>query len=348
MSKETYIQLFSWDIAHPEDDVIKFLENKKPTLIEWIAPYEVYMEGQPFYKPLVYYKTKYPDTEVRVLTNDGLGSFYKEDGFIYESYPLMFLADTIHNYGNDTKNFKPTANFEYKFVCMINHGHYFRCLLIDYLEKFNLLNNNEHLISWRNNMVSTEYKFRWFQQRKITVDYPIDYNGHISAYKLIPQYHDCFLDAGSESSSNSFFITEKTIKPILWLKPFVIHGCCNFNKFLKHDMGFELFEEFIDYSFDDEDDLELRTRMYVEQIKRISEIKIEDLNSLYKKIYPKLEYNRQHAFDLMNDRSFDPKIIVEWKKHRVNGREGDKNLTVPGSHRQNQWYYITDIFGIGR
>lgn len=348
MNGPRYLQLFVWDNGYTQEELAEHLELKKPTLIEWIAPYEVHIEGQRQYDPLLAYKKKYPKTRVRILTNNGLGHYQnKRDGFIYESYPLMFFIDTIFTYGEDQiKNFTQTEKFKYKLISMNNNGHYFRCLMIDYFEKYKLLNDPLSLISWRNKSTDHDYTYRWFEPRTIAFDDPLTPSGSIDAYKLIPQYHECFLNVVAESSPTHLFVTEKTIKPMVWMKPFIILGCQGYNKFLKRKLGFELFEEFIDYSFDDEEDLETRVEMFVKEVDRLSFMSISAMQTMYKKILPKLQHNKQRVLDIIKDRSYDPKVVVEWKQHRVNEVQGNKELSMPQSHRQDHWYYITKQFNI--
>lgn len=348
MNGTRYLQLFVWDHGYTPQQLAEHLELKRPSLIEWIAPYEVHVEGQPQYKPLLDYKKKYPKTRVRILTNNGIGHYQrKEDGFIYESYPIMFFIDTLQSYGEEQiKNFVQTEQFKYKLVSLNNNGHYFRCMMIDYFEKYKLLDDPKALITWQNKKTNQDYIYRWFNPRTIAIDDPTDEYGNINAYKLIPQYHECFLNVIAESSPSGLFVTEKTIKPIVWMKPFIILGCQGYNKFLKRKLGFELFEEFIDYSFDNEEDLETRIELFVKEVDRLSYMSLSAMQTMYKKILPKLQHNKQRFLDIVNDRSFDPKIVVEWKRHRINEVLGNKELSMPQSHRQDHWYYITKQFGI--
>ena len=46
-----------------------------------------------------------------------------------------------------------------------------------------------------------------------------------------------------------FFITEKTIRPIITRKPFIVFSCQNFHYKLQQ-YGFKLYDEIIDYEFD--------------------------------------------------------------------------------------------------
>ena len=76
------------------------------------------------------------------------------------------------------------------------------------------------------------------------------------------------------------FFTEKSLKPIFFEQIFLIVGPFHVHKSLK-TLGFKLFEDFIDYSFDDVKDHKIRMNMIKEQITRLSNIDINDLNNYY-------------------------------------------------------------------
>ena len=348
MNGNNYFQFFIWESEYTYDDLVYQLEQRKPSLIEWIAPYEVAYNDQPHYKALRAYKSKYPDTEIRILTCSGVGSWTgPADGFIYESYPLIFFAETISNYGAENiLNFKQPSSFKYKILSLNNNAHLFRCVMIDYFSKYKLLGREDCLITWRNKHMHPDYKFRWFEPRPIVVDSPMNEFNHINSYALVPQYHECLFNAVAESAPNSLFITEKTAKPILLLKPFITLGAKGCNKFLKEQLGFELFEEYINYDFDDIDDLELRVDMFAQQVVRLSELPGNELDTIYQNLLPKLQHNRQRVFDLIRSGDFKPKVITEWKKYRLGATSGDRSVTMPTTTRQDHWYRFSMEYGI--
>jgi len=64
-------------------------------------------------------------------------------------------------------------------------------------------------------------------------------------------YEDTCISLITESYHHDdvFFITEKTIQPIMNSHPFIVNGSTGFNQFLS-DQGFALYDELFDYSFD--------------------------------------------------------------------------------------------------
>ena len=74
---------------------------------------------------------------------------------------------------------------------------------------------------------------------------------------LIPAYSRSKIELVTETETNFFFITEKTIKPIRAGIPFVIVGCRHYLKKLKQ-LGFKTFSPYIDESYDNEPDTNRR------------------------------------------------------------------------------------------
>lgn len=95
---------------------------------------------------------------------------------------------------------------------------------------------------------------------------------------------------------NMFFLTEKTSKSILIGQIFLVIGTKNFHKNLK-DIGFKLYDEIFDYSFDSMDD-DYRIEYVIKQIHNLK-------NSNYKEIYNivknKVEYNKELGFELLKN-----------------------------------------------
>lgn len=80
------------------------------------------------------------------------------------------------------------------------------------------------------------------------------------------------------------FFSEKTFKPIIGMRPFIAYGHPKTTQKLK-EMGFETFDD--DFGYKQTDD-------YGENAKRIIDVidSLDDLDSLYKKLYPKILHNK--------------------------------------------------------
>lgn len=79
-------------------------------------------------------------------------------------------------------------------------------------------------------------------------------------------------------NNTQLFYSEKTFKPMINCMPFIIHGQPGANHHLK-EMGFKIFDEMFDYSFDFEQDHKKRYIMMIEMLKGV----IEKLNAMSKR-----------------------------------------------------------------
>lgn len=339
-----YFQFYVWE-EHDPVEFREFLFRKRPELIEWIGPEEVGFKHRHEYASLVAYKQSQPDVVVNILTAEGGAPPVDENGFNYEVYPLFFFIDVIDNFKEeDIVSFTPPDSFKYKFLSLNNHGHYFRCMMIDQYAKHNLF-KEQNLITWQNKRVNPDYKFKWFNPRPVVLDQFYKEDNTFNYVQLIPQYHDCFMNILAESSLNSVFVTEKTILPLLWLKPFMCWAIHGYHKYLS-DIGFWLYDELIDYSFDSIVDNDLRLEAFMLQVKKIDEMPLEETKEWHDKLMPKLLYNRQRVFDIRYDPIYNPKLVTHWKNYE----EGDTRVLYDQRigivRRQGRWYDIARRFGL--
>lgn len=107
---------------------------------------------------------------------------------------------------------------------------------------------------------------------------------------------DSLIDMGIETAPyHNQFITEKTWKPYLFGKVSLFFNCQSYYAILKN-LGFELYDEIFDYSFDTIKDTDERMDAYFNEIKRISEISIEELQNKILNVEDKILRNRNHAW----------------------------------------------------
>ena len=100
----------------------------------------------------------------------------------------------------------------------------------------------------------------------------------------------------AESEEDLFMISEKTAVPLLLNKPFLIVSCKDFHKNLVN-LGFKLYDEVFDYSFDKIEDPLTRIEQLVKNVHQLSNKTPEQLNQYTELLKPKLEYNRNLAIE---------------------------------------------------
>lgn len=230
------------------------------------------------------------------LLHDSKNSYFKNVNLLYWEtfmFPYTFREKKIYsNFSIKTSN-----DLKYFFVSLNNRPHCHRCLMIDLLEEYKLIEKS--LISW--NIPSTNYKFNFFNNIPRIIE--PNFHGHIMPKDY---FKSCF-QVVNESTCNKFMITEKTVIPLLQEMPFVVFGKENFHSYLKK-LGFELYDEIFDYSFDCIENIEIRYRTQVEMISKLP----KDFNEwkyLKTKIIKKLEHNKNLAIQYSVNAETIPKDI---------------------------------------
>ena len=110
------------------------------------------------------------------------------------------------------------------------------------------------------------------------------------------------------------FFTEKTWKEIFFERPFILMGGKGYNKALQN-LGFEIFEEIFDYSFDHESHTYTRMELFWEQIERYVNLNVKDFESKLIIINEKLKYNRKLYIDYMKNFNSIFKIFEQDNSH---------------------------------
>lgn len=120
-------------------------------------------------------------------------------------------------------------------------------------------------------------------------------------------YLDSYVSIVNETSISSrySFITEKCIRPILGLQPFIVFGNPHTLKKLQ-EFGIETFSDIIDESYDLEMNTNKRFEMAYKQVLKLNNLPIEELHEKYMSIMDILTSNKEliHSFR-RNDEKLD-------------------------------------------
>ena len=131
-------------------------------------------------------------------------------------------------------------------------------------------------------------------------------DGYVGQTKQI--YTNFLIDIVAETftSGDCFFVTEKTMRPMLLKKPFIIFGSRDYLDYL-HQMGFKTFQTpSLDFWSEDYDGYEGRDR-YVRILALIDELakkSKEELQDLYQAMQPILDHN----YNLLQTQSYNKSI----------------------------------------
>ncbi|NBP00028.1 MAG: hypothetical protein EBU90_07830 [Proteobacteria bacterium] len=234
------------------------------------------------------------------------------------------------------------TNFEYLAMCLNNQVKNHRVYLVDNLAKYGMLEST--ILSWHSYKLSTgcdlvnciRSPWKHWQPKivKLEDDYPNDFGSHIP-----PRHFDkIFVDIVNETTTTCVYLTEKIVFALNYCKLFLVNGAPGYHAYLKL-LGFELYDEVFDYSFDNvEDDLE-RAEMIVQQVKSFHNVKFS-LNSIYNKVFDKIVHNKRNFLQIAQDYTripltyrnllnIDPSLFntTEWGNDCKKILDDAKNLT---------------------
>lgn len=218
-------------------------------------------------------------------------------GKTYHSLIRVGTAKSINPY--------QTTDYKYHFISMNSNPHQHRQYLVDLLAKYDLLRFNAVSMHQQNSNVYT-WKYFKFEPLILEPEFPSDKQQH----RVPDQYYNSFAQLVSESADDTIFLSEKTATPLILGKPFVVATQKNFHKYLK-ELGFQLYDEIFDYSFDTITDREERFEALLQNFIRLQKIPLGELSNLQVTIADKIEYNKKRAKEIIYDPNYYPTLAQE-------------------------------------
>jgi hypothetical protein len=163
------------------------------------------------------------------------------------------------------------------------------------------------LLSWH--LPSVELASKLLPKLPMLLSPPDQYTstqGYFYDDPLTNLYRDILIDVVVEShvAGNTFFPTEKTVRPMLLGKPFLAFASVNYLAHLRQ-MGFRTFADFWDEDYDGCEGRERLVRMLtvIDTISAMSTIQRETM-------YWDLQYTLQHNRELLASRNWNNKILL--------------------------------------
>lgn len=238
------------------------------------------------------------------------------------------------------------TDIQHLYITTNNLAKYHRCQMMDMLAKYNLIDRGA--IAWRNSVRGIEeddpnifnevfYKYKHWTPRRMYLDFEDNKTSFVNQNVLPSQYKHSFMQLVAESEDEHFMLSEKTAIPLLMNKPFLVVSCKDFHKKLA-DIGFQLYDELFDYSFDSVDDLAERTELIVKNVYKLSNKTVDQLNELTELVKPKLEHNRKIALECVDKtiELFRPYL----NKIESNGIKTQLKLLETLEHERHKFYQI--------
>ena len=130
------------------------------------------------------------------------------------------------------------------------------------------------------------------------------FDGYDYSDPLTAMYKNILIDVVGEThvSGNTFFPTEKTTRPMLLKKPFIVFASRDYMAYLRQ-MGFQTFHGFWDEDYDGFETRDRLLRMY-QVIADIAARPVNELVDMYKQMQSILDHN----YNLLMSQSYDTTI----------------------------------------
>jgi len=321
---ETSIVIYCWYIDQYAFDIIKDNRDKDIFVISIMDPNLSHAHGESLpFKQLSNYNLNFV---LSGICDIGLEGYKKYDTKAFTSYfhnaklyswPFGLISLSYHIYTSLIGNKIPSErdlkyiNLQKLYLNKTSRPRDHRIKLLDEL-------SNENLIEWGiNTFINPDnQKFehkRWYKNLE-NVDKHL-YDWHSNSFGGITQEyidHSALIEIITETEIDYLRFSEKTWKPVLNLRPFLIVGAKHIHKKLK-DLGFGLYENIFDYDFDNADNIDDRIHGVVNNLKKIKDI---DVNELYKLEKETIIHNIQHLRkSVIFDESIDFEFIKRLKSY---------------------------------
>jgi hypothetical protein len=223
-------------------------------------------------------------------------------GYWFMKSHFNIIRDNSFLYSTITSN----KNFLYPFLCFNGRTNHHRSTIVDQLVKRNYLDKG---IVTYHMMGAPDDDFNWKYHNGTPITIDDGFTTDPSSYKFDKRFLQSFLHIPTETDVNVVLISEKTATPILCGLPFLTLGAPGFHQKLK-DLGFELYTEIFDYSFDEVESLDLRIALILKNVKFVID-NFHRIDILYKSIEHKIERNKNHAKTFFQSWDTIPHLIKE-------------------------------------
>lgn len=204
---------------------------------------------------------------------------------------LLLSAYLDKNYAN-----KSIQSYQFKFNDDYHRDEIGLESLITDFDKQNILHECKFLQTCPREVIRSDFKFVKDNQKDFSSQLHDQQQG-----EFIKVYKNFFVEIVSESyyTGKTFFITEKTFRPMLLKTPFIIQGPRYFLHFLK-DLGFKTFDSWWDEGYS-EDPASHQPFEIQKTIDSIAEFSYKDLNTIYNEMQDILEHNYKRCLTLSKE-----------------------------------------------
>jgi hypothetical protein len=234
---------------------------------------------------------------------------------IYEDWCTWHAYETLNGLLKIGEQYSPVNPS--KSFCSLNHRpREKRCHFIDKLSETGLIDKN--YVTWQG--YETSFNFKHFDNRKLVLDNEYLTNTHTSKvpFDMFHPPKKAFIDSlwsvvceymMDENPDRTYTLTEKVMVPIAHKKPLIIFGGSSIYKNYE-ELGFELYDEIIDYSYVSISSFDKRLEAFMDQVIKISKL---DPAKTHEQLKPKIDRNFKRLIDIVRNRvmSINDKIATQ-------------------------------------
>jgi hypothetical protein len=183
-----------------------------------------------------------------------------------------------------------------------------------------------------------------FENAPFNIDNSIDLKYNLACNIQIDDYKRTFISLVTETLVNNgtLFLSEKIWKPITVGHPFMVYGNQYTLRYLKN-LGYKTFDKWIDESYDDEIDEEIRCRKIVKELNRLNNLSLDEMLKIREEMYDTCLYNKNHFNMLYKKNWIDgANITLEqyfldiWEKLNINNISIKENILSNGIIKKNK------------
>ena len=213
-------------------------------------------------------------------------------------YQFNFISTVLPAYFKEyTQPQVEMIAVDHVFLNYNRKPHLHRIELVNLLEQQQLLQYGTVTLGNRYTLDEAPNQGNWGMSMDLGIPHDIHTLGNLTIW----QRH--FLNVVSETKFEPWdpmFITEKTFKPIIGLRPFVINGQTQIYRYLR-DQGFRTFNHYWPHvELEDINELEVHNSI-VQVIKYLNKLSKDQLKNLYIQMLPDLIHNRKRFSDYANE-----------------------------------------------
>jgi len=177
----------------------------------------------------------------------------------------------------------------------------------EFLEKYSDLNGWFHTILNENEVIQIKEEIEYLKsvgtKKSIHENYTVDFPPHgidwDLMYKMNPYSHSYINIVGETNyfDNDVVLISEKCFTPLYFNQIPIVLASKNHLKYLKEKFNFDLFDDIVNHSYDDEHDNRKRFLMVIDEINRLNKNKNEIIE-FYKKNIDRFESNRKKVIEI--------------------------------------------------